>query len=421
MTYHDPRQVVYDLRNHLAVHDRSLAFLLGAGTSAAVSIASPASQGSPAAFRPLIPAVAQLTEMCKSEAVTLGAEYAAAWTALESHCRESGKDPNIENILTGLRLRIDAIGNSEVLLGLDRDKLVRLESTICREIAKIANPPESSIPATIPHDAFANWIRKATRGLPLELFTTNYDVLIERSLERSQVPLFDGFIGSHEPFFSPDSLESERLLPPAAWVRLWKIHGSINWRIVGNGSDAHVIRSGVSGQGEMILPSYRKYDETRKQPYTALLDRLGKILNQDHALLFTCGFSFRDAHINALLFSIIDQRPKAHVFCLQYDLASPEAPLVKWARERKNLWVLAPNAAVIAGEWGEWRLTQPVENKNSSFMDLAFDSLALTPDTPGDAADEALKGRFRLGDFKWFCDFLGTMTPNDAGATDERK
>ncbi len=39
MITHDPRQVSEDLRNHLAMHDRRLSFLFGAGTSSAVNIA----------------------------------------------------------------------------------------------------------------------------------------------------------------------------------------------------------------------------------------------------------------------------------------------------------------------------------------------------------------------------------------------
>lgn len=36
---HDPRQVIEDLRNHLAPHDRCVVFLFGAGTPSAINIA----------------------------------------------------------------------------------------------------------------------------------------------------------------------------------------------------------------------------------------------------------------------------------------------------------------------------------------------------------------------------------------------
>lgn len=39
MNAHDPQKVVEDLRNHLATHDRPLAFLFGAGTSYSINIA----------------------------------------------------------------------------------------------------------------------------------------------------------------------------------------------------------------------------------------------------------------------------------------------------------------------------------------------------------------------------------------------
>ena len=40
-----------------------------------------------------------------------------------------------------------------------------------------------------------------------ELFTTNYDLIIEKSLEEIRAPYFDGFVGSYEPFFWQESIE----------------------------------------------------------------------------------------------------------------------------------------------------------------------------------------------------------------------
>ena len=34
-----------------------------------------------------------------------------------------------------------------------------------------------------------------------EIFTSNYDLIIEKSLEAIRIPHFDGFVGSYEPFF----------------------------------------------------------------------------------------------------------------------------------------------------------------------------------------------------------------------------
>jgi hypothetical protein len=39
------------------------------------------------------------------------------------------------------------------------------------------------------------------RDFSKEIFTTNYDLVIEKSLEAIRAPYFDGFVGSYEPFF----------------------------------------------------------------------------------------------------------------------------------------------------------------------------------------------------------------------------
>jgi len=218
-------------------------------------------------------------------------------------------------------------------------------------------------------------------------------------------------VGAHNPFFLPDSLDREELLPPASWVRLWKIHGSINWQLADSFQPVRIIRTQPKLTGEMILPSHRKYDESRKQPYTALLDRLGQALDREHSLLITCGFSFSDEHINSLIFSVLDNQPTANVISLQHGELSQDTPLVKWALSRTNLKVIGPNAGVIYGRWGTWHLLNPVDNSTSSFMDLAFDSNAWE-ETEGGEVDpnaDVRNGQMRLGDFNWFCQFLNTM------------
>ncbi len=35
---------------------------------------------------------------------------------------------------------------------------------------------------------------------PIELFTTNYDLLLEEALEDEEIPYFDGFVGSKKSF-----------------------------------------------------------------------------------------------------------------------------------------------------------------------------------------------------------------------------
>lgn len=409
MATHDPRQITEQLRNHLATHDRRLVFLFGAGTSCAINVAPMPAPGEKPRYQPLIPGVADLTDACGEAVAALGDDQANAWRRLKEQCEAEGRTGNVENILSKVRTKIDAVGSDETLVGLDRDGLVGVERTICGTIATSVNPDEATIPDSTPHDGLASWVRKATRTVPLEVFTTNYDVLIERALEASRLPVFDGFVGTHRPFFLSDCLEDENELPGPKWVRLWKLHGSVNWVVEEGVRGARIVRSGASESGEMILPSHRKYDESRKQPYIAFMDRLSRMLNNDHALLITCGYSFGDEHINAIIFGALDNRISTNVVALQYDELDEDGTLSRNAKRRANLTVIGPNGGVISGQWGEWKLTLPVDVKTASFMDNAFDSNAMPEPTPVGSVPTDLRGRMRLGDFNWFCRFLEAM------------
>jgi hypothetical protein len=61
-------------------------------------------------------------------------------------------------------------------------------------------------------------------------------LLIERGLEIALVPYFDGFMGTVYPHFSDaaadfkDDSDNQSQIPKS-WARVWKIHGSIGWRV----------------------------------------------------------------------------------------------------------------------------------------------------------------------------------------------
>ena len=413
MPTHDPRQLIEDVRDHLAAHDRRLAFLFGAGTSSAVNVAPAPAAGSKPIIKPLIPGVDGLTENCRTKVCGLGASQAAAWATLVTQCRQEGRAAHIEHILSQVRTKIDAVGPDEKLVGLTRKQLKAVERMICATIAKAASPAEANIPVHTPHGHFADWAKKVNRTAPIEIFTTNYDVLFERAFAATRVPVFDGFVGPYRPFFYPECLHDDEQLPKAQWPRLWKLHGSVNWLLEDRPEGKRIIRSHLTGSGELILPSHRKYDESRKQPYLAYMDRLVRILNSEHALLVTCGYSFRDEHINDILYSALDTRNTANIIALQFDAFDPDDDLSRSAVKRANLTVIAPNGGVISGIVGRWQLTQPVDNKTSPFMDLAFDSDALPEEEGSPAAVAAdLTGKMRLGDFNWFCQFLDAMGAN---------
>src|SRR5690242_4595976 len=115
---HDAQKALTDLRDHLARHDKPIAFFLGAGTSCSVLVPG-AGTG---ATQPLIPAVPGLTAACKKDAGDLGEAYVKAWVTIEEQCKAINQDPHVENILSRLWMMRNAIGKDDTLAGLNKDE-----------------------------------------------------------------------------------------------------------------------------------------------------------------------------------------------------------------------------------------------------------------------------------------------------------
>lgn len=400
---HDARVVAGTLRDHLAAHDRPLSFLFGAGTSASVNTAPLDASGKPTGYIPLIPAVAGLTAACRTQVEAMGAAQTQAWTNLCTECTALSHPVDIESILSRVRTKLDALLPSDSLSGLSRPQWEAVDSAVRMRIADLATP--KSIPSRLPHHAFARWLRNTTRRRAVEVFTTNYDVLFETCFDQLRVPHFDGFIGSQFSYFSADAVESEEHLPVPSWVRLWKLHGSVSWTQETVGSEKRITRGRPVTSGELILPSHRKYDESRKQPYRSLMDRLGRILGRDDALLIACGFGFRDQHINAVVLDALEHHPRTHLIILAYDPVEPEDTVAKWAAEHPNIVVLAPNAGLVSGRYGAWMSP----GKADDGLAVATGGLALgDPSMPHGV-------RLHAGDFAVFCAFLRFVAGERAG------
>ena len=395
---HNAQKTLADFRDHLARHDKPIAFFFGAGTSCAVRVPSATDKSK---VEPLIPAVAGLTVIAKKDAAALGDKYARAWRLVEAHCEQTGQDPNVENVLSRLRMMVSAVGNADTLAGLNKGELEELEESVRKTIARVVTPDLTTIQGNFPHQQFARWLAKTSRQTPVEIFTVNYDVLIEHGMETERIPLFDGFVGSHRPFFHPDSLRRKESAPGATWTRLWKMHGSVTWRRIKQDGRFRVIRGEPDPAGEMIYPSFQKYDESRQQPYAAFTDRLSRFLEQDDALLIVAGFSFGDEHINNLIFGALENRPRTHVYALQFDEPPDEADLAKRAGQRPNMIVVGPESGIIGGRRAPW---VPIESP--TFMATVFE---LKEEEPA-GGDAAKLGRMKIGDFARLSAFLEAMT-----------
>jgi len=219
------------------------------------------------------------------------------------HFKTDGcNEPNIEDILSHIR-SLRQVAGKEGVRGLTAIELDQLDNDICNTIVDLV---DKELPGNdTPYHKVATWIGAIQRTQPIEIFTTNYDLLMEQALEKHRVPHFDGFIGSYRTFFDTYAIEEDEL--PSRWARLWKLHGSINWHQNDNGGVSRVKVD--SEQCHVIHPSHLKYDESRRMPYLAMIDRLRAFLKKPSSVLITCGYSFRDVHINANFLEGLQGKP----------------------------------------------------------------------------------------------------------------
>ncbi len=247
------------------------------------------------------------------------------------------------------------------------------------------------------HCDFGQWIAQASRKSPVEIFTTNYDYLLELGLEYHSVPYFDGFVGSFEPFFSSSSVEDLRFLPQ--YTKLWKLHGSLGWDL--DKKTKKIIRRYQDDSTIIVFPSLLKYDNSKKQPYVSFMDRLAKFIKEDDGILFICGYSFSDQHINDVLLNALEKTTTSHAIALYYDELNKDSHVAKLGMIQPKLSIYGKNNAVIGGKIGCWKLKTEPAKDDSIIISLYFDEDAIEPDKEWTG-----KGIFKLHDFADFVEFL---------------
>ena len=310
-----------------------------------------------------------------------------------------GKDPTVEDVLTELRTYANRRGTVAVL-GMLKDDLRSLDESICALIAKEMRTP---LPAyRNSYNRFASWIGGVHRDLPAEVFTPNYDLLFEQAFEQHPLPHFDGFVGSREPWFDLASIEHDAI--PTRWTRLWKLHGSINWERIeetANGNKitrvVRVTREAAAGK-VMIFPSHLKYDQSRRMPYLAMLDRLRAFFHgKDAPRLVVCGYSFLDDHLNEILLDGLRGNRNAQCFALMYSRLADHPRAIDYAERQGNLTVLAWDGAVVGTRCGLYRPGTTGGDEHSPWLHEQ-------PVAGGDP--KVLIPYSRLGDFHYFGLFL---------------
>jgi len=419
--FHDPvRQLKY-LRQTLSQNKKPLGFFLAAGCPLAVNM--------PAGEFPLIPDIAGLTKFVSEELQSKDEKKKNNYDLLLGELIKTGnKNPNVEDILSFVRgLKQVSVGATDVR-GLTETDLTALEKDICEKIVKkthVALPNRET-----PYHQLAQWVHLIDRGdSPIECFTTNYDLLTEQAFEETGVAYFDGFVGSKQPFFDLRAIEDS--LIPKHWTRLWKVHGSINWYL---NSKQEIYRSTeVKPDVSCIIdPSHLKYDQSRKMPYLALIDRLNSFLRQTSAVLITSGYSFRDIHLNDTIVNALKANPTAMVIALLHDTYTYQdedkktAPRYErafsYAKDRFNLSVWTFDEAVIGGQQGKWKVSNTETLDDENLADAIVQIVETKKAEGADGKEEKITHyQLQLGNFAKFGNFLQALIGKEQFKIDDAK
>ncbi len=193
VTIHNPNRYMIDLRQTLAQGRKRIGILIGAGAPTAIRVDQD-NQIIEHGGHDLVPDVAGLTD---SVIEALSETDRQVIDKLKPQLKEP---INIETVLTQVRRLAQAIGSSCVH-GLDATAYDSMAQRICDEIGRCVS---ASLPnAPNPYSEVASWIAGTRRKHSIEVFTPNYDLLMEEAFERARVPYFDGFSGSYRPFLTP--------------------------------------------------------------------------------------------------------------------------------------------------------------------------------------------------------------------------
>lgn len=226
-------------------------------------------------------------------------------------------------------------------------------------------------------------IRRASRlhNKQINIFSTNIDLFIERSAEKTKVELNDGFKGRIDPIFDEGNFQKSFTKTSSHYqntseipvFNLLKLHGSINWKIgkedekqIFHDNSLEIVEqtneaiAGIKGnlfieidkddsltelkdkatsilktnkntfkaftdnydQLVIVNPTKQKFRETVLDLHFYELMRIySNVLEKENSLLFVMGFSFADEHISKITIRVADSNPTLLIIIFAYSNA----------------------------------------------------------------------------------------------------
>ena len=207
--------------------------------------------------------------------------------------------------------------------------------------------------------------------MKLDIFTTNYDRVIEEFALNKKSPSFDlidGFSSSPRKrgrFWTPDGFQKKHEPTGANRLRLFKLHGSLNWRETFDGrieslrTEERCFGTRRYRGNILIYPTQKGLEEV--EPFRTLLGYFREAsLKSD--IFLVIGFSFRDNILNDIFLNHLRENPMHKLV-----VVSPNAKenvkgyLLGRAQNRAERQKLEKQVESLKGKFGEDRTSKLIK------------------------------------------------------------
>ncbi|MCC4384132.1 SIR2 family protein [Limosilactobacillus reuteri] len=187
------------------------------------------------------------------------------------------------------------------------------------------------------------------------IFTTNYDLFIEKALDNvmTQTPLVfnDGARGYFNRYLDGSNYNksvsyrglNNNYIDELPSLSLIKPHGSVNWKQVQR--DKILIKDEVVEDNPVVVPPTGYEDETTflNNHFHDMLRIFQLELDKPQSVLFTIGFSFQDKHIAQMIRRALNNRELVIVcFCYSNDDKKKYLSNLELSENKSNLKFVTP-------------------------------------------------------------------------------
>lgn len=256
-----------------------------------------------------------------------------------SASRSGRGEPNIEDhirvcdeLIRGLRIYccndVDGTEEIETNLATLENELEEGMATFANNVLKcernILQAASSELAAECLMSFLVSFASRSATRERLNLFTTNYDRVLEYGCELAGIRLIDRFVGSVNPVFRSSRADVDlHYNPPGirgepryleGVVRYTKLHGSLDWSMKDDVVRRFALPYGAEDIGTfvdegcknlLIYPNAAKDRETSEYPYVELFRDFAASVCRANSTVVVYGYSFGDDHINRVIVDML--------------------------------------------------------------------------------------------------------------------